>query len=107
VSTRTEAAPRARITGRAAILVALVVVLLVALSVPVRQYLEQRSQIAGLERTVDELRAERDRMRREIERLHDPAYLERLARKCLGMVRPGEIAFVPVPEGGEARPPDC
>jgi cell division protein FtsB len=32
--------------------------------------------------------------------LKDPAYLERLARECLGMVAPGETAFVMVPEQG-------
>ena len=34
--------------------------------------------------------------------------LERIARECLGMVKPGEIAFVVVPKGGHtATPSDC
>ncbi|HEX2030566.1 MAG TPA: septum formation initiator family protein [Actinomycetota bacterium] len=107
MSVRAAAAPRARLTPRAAVLAALILVLALAMVVPVRQYFEQRADIAELERTVQELERQRARMREEIERLHDPAYLERLARECLGMVRPGEIAFVPVPEGGRPAPPRC
>ena len=33
------------------------------------------------------------------------AFLERLARQCLGMVKPGEIAFVVVPKEGAPAPP--
>ena len=39
--------------------------------------------------------------------LNDPPTLERLARECLGMVKPGEIAFVPIPKGRAPTPPDC
>jgi cell division protein FtsB len=50
-------------------------------------------------------------LERRIELLNDPEHLERLARRCLGMVRPGEILFV-VPEeepagAGAAVPADC
>ena len=107
MSVRVEAASRARLTPRAAVLAALVLVLALAMVVPVRQYFEQRAQIAELERTVRELEQQRAGMRRQLERLHDPAYLERLARECLGMVRPGEVAFVTVPEGGEPAPARC
>ncbi len=102
-----HARPRARLTPRAAILAVLVVILGMALAVPVRQYFEQRSEIAGLERRLSELRAERDALEAKIRRLNDPAYLERVARRCLGMVRPGEIPFVTVPESGRPRPARC
>jgi cell division protein FtsB len=40
--------------------------------------------------------------------LRDPGFLERLARQCLGMVKPGEVAFVVVPvQGAPAPPPEC
>lgn len=107
MSVRAHAVPRIRFTPRAAVLAALVLVLGLAMVVPVGQYFEQRAEIAELERTVRELEHQRAVMRGRLERLHDPAYLERLARECLGMVRPGEIAFVPVPEGGEPTPPRC
>ena len=83
-----------RLTGRAgALLVVLTLLLLVAL-VPARQVLDQRSQIAELERRTAELEAANGELRQEVARLHDPAELERLARECLGMVEPGETALI-------------
>ncbi|HWC32594.1 MAG TPA: septum formation initiator family protein [Actinomycetota bacterium] len=102
-----HARPRARLTPRGAILAVLVVALAMALAVPLRQYFEQRAEIAGLERRLVELRAERDALEAKIRRLNDPAHLERVARRCLGMVRPGEIPFVTVPESGRPRPSRC
>jgi cell division protein FtsB len=99
--------PRPRLTPRAAVLAAIVLIVLMAAVVPLRQYLDQRSRIADLEDRVAEMTAQRDRLERRIGRLRDPAYLERMARECLGMVRPGEIAFVTVPEGGKPRPVRC
>ena len=108
MSTRAvHARPRARITPRAAILAVVVLVLGMALAVPLRQYLAQRSEIAALERQVEELRAQRATLERQIQRLNDPAYLEDVARRCLGMVKPGEIPFVTVPESGRTRPDRC
>ncbi|MDQ4005439.1 MAG: septum formation initiator family protein [Actinomycetota bacterium] len=96
--------PRTRITVRAVVLAALVLVLAIAASVPVRQFLAQRAEIAELEQQVGQLEANNDSLRAEIERLHDPQELERIARECLGMVRPGEIKFVD-PAG--PRPDSC
>ena len=42
-----------------------------------------------------------------IDRLSDATFLERMARECLGMVMPGETAFVIVPAHGKPDPPDC
>jgi cell division protein FtsB len=92
-----------RVTGRA-ILLAVVVLLLALAGVGVfRQYLAQRSEIDRMERRIDGLEAHRIHLQGRIERLQDPEYLERLARECLGMVRPGEISFVVPDEQGPAR----
>jgi cell division protein FtsL len=109
VTARAEAAGRSRIriTPRAAVLVAIVLVLATATIVPLRQYFAQQARMDTLEQRVDALQRERQELEAEIEKLHDPEYLEELARKCLGMVRPGEIAFVTVPKGGKARPNRC
>ena len=104
MTSRAADMPRARLTVRAVVLAALVLVLGIAASVPVRQFLAQRDEIAQLEREVGDLAASNDRLRAEIDRLHDPSELERIARECLGMVRPGEIAFVH-PDG--PRPARC
>ena len=85
---------RPRLTGRAALLLVAVAVLVVMAIVPARQYLEQRGRIAELDRLATELEAQNAELRAGISALHDPVHLEELARACLGMVAPGEVAFV-------------
>jgi cell division protein FtsL len=85
---------RPRLTGRAAGLLVAVSVLVVMAVVPARQLLEQRGRIAELDRQAAELEALNAELREEISALHDPVRLEELARACLGMVAPGEVAFV-------------
>jgi cell division protein FtsB len=99
--------PRVRISARASVL--LVIVLIVgALSVaPLRAYLSQRQRLEQLQREADRLAAQNRELEGQIARLHDPVFLERLARQCLGMVHPGEIAFVTVSQSGEPNQPDC
>jgi cell division protein FtsB len=94
-----------RLTGRAAGLLAVVLVLAMGLVVPLREYAEQRAQVVALAARVDALNRANARLERRVIQLQDPVYLEQLARKCLGMVKPGEIAFVTVPKsGGRSQP---
>jgi cell division protein FtsL len=102
--TRTLDRDGPRLTGRAAFLLVVVAFLGVVLLVPARQFLEQRSRIAELERETTRLEQQNADLQTEIAKLHDPAELERLARACLGLVKPGEIALV---TPGEAPPADC
>ena len=74
---------------------------------PTRAYLVQRSELQGLQRQADQLQQQNTELERRIADLNDPSTLERLARECLGMVKPGEIAFVPIPKGGAPTLPDC
>lgn len=104
VGARTIPRDRPRLTGRAAALLVAMAVLALLMLPPARQYLDQRARIAELERRAAALEARNADLREEIARLHDPLELERLARACLGMVRPGEIALVPT---GRSRPADC
>jgi cell division protein FtsB len=104
VGARTIPRDRPRLTGRAAALLVAMAVLALLMLPPARQYLDQRARIAELERRAAELEAANTRLREEIARLHDPVELERLARACLGMVRPGEVVLVPA---GGAPPEDC
>ncbi|HJS26442.1 MAG TPA: septum formation initiator family protein [Actinomycetota bacterium] len=85
---------RPRLTGRAAALLVAVSLLAIMAVVPARQLLGQRARIAELDRRAAELEAENGDLRAEITALGDPAHLEKLARACLGMVAPGEVAFV-------------
>jgi cell division protein FtsB len=73
--------------------------------VPIGRYLDQSAAIADIERRAAELESQNAELRAEISRLHDPTELEKLARECLGMVGPGEVAFVT--PGRTSAPSDC
>lgn len=99
---------RARLTARATLLLTIVIGVLVLSIAPARMYFDQRAELARLERLSDELARENARLSARAEQLRDEEFLERLARQCLGMVKPGETAFVVVPEeGAPAPPPEC
>jgi cell division protein FtsL len=102
-----KAAPRMRLTPRASILLFAVFLAAVFAVAPTRAYLDQRAQLQSLQRQADLLQQQNTQLERRIADLNDPSTLERLARECLGMVKPGEIAFVPIPKGHAPTPPDC
>jgi cell division protein FtsB len=100
--------PRIRLTARATVLFAMIGGVGILSIAPARLYLEQRAELGSMERRAAELEVENDRLSSRADQLRDPAYLERLARQCLGMVQPGETVFVAVPkQGAPAPPPDC
>ncbi len=101
---RTLDRDRPRLTGRAAVLLVVVTILGVLAVVPARQLVDQRSRFGELERRAQQLEDENAELRSGVSRLSEPAELERLARACLGMVGPGEVALV---VGGPAPDPDC
>ncbi|MBT2505615.1 MULTISPECIES: FtsB family cell division protein [Streptomyces] len=86
-------ARRSRLTGRAALLVLVLCSLIVALAYPMRQYVSQRGEIADEQRKMQEAGARVEQLRDEKARLKDDAYIERLAREHLHLVRPGETGF--------------
>ena len=99
---------RVRLTARATILCTLMIGVLVLSVAPAQMYFEQIAEVARLERQVAALARSNDTLSARAEQLRDHAFLERLARQCLGMVKVGEIAFVVVPkEGAPAPPPEC
>jgi cell division protein FtsB len=54
-----------------------------------------RKQYRELAASLDAVRRENDRMREEVRRLkEDPSAIESLARKELGLIRPGEVLFI-------------
>jgi cell division protein FtsB len=98
---------RRGLSVRGAVLAIVVAALLLYLVTPLRAYLTQRAELAQLEREARELELENEALRRRVAELHDPEYLEELARRCLGMVRPGEVAFVVVARDGVPTPEPC
>ena len=96
-----------RLSARAGGLAVVVLLLLTLAVAPLRTLMDQRGQLGDLQRQTEELRQANADLQAKIQRFNDPAYLERLARECLGMVSPGEIAFVTVPKRGAPVPPAC
>ncbi len=89
----------------ALLLIALAVMLLAI--APLRGYLDERGQLADLRQQATVLERQNQALQDTIDRLSDATFLERMARECLGMVRPGETAFVIVPARGKPDPPNC
>ena len=100
-------APAVRLNARAValLLIALAVALLAI--TPIRGYLDERGELRDLQNQATELERQNEALQGRIQQLSDPRFLERIARECLGMVRPGETAFVVVPAHGKPHPPDC
>jgi len=98
---------RVRLTPRAAVLVFSVFLVAMFAIAPARAYLEQRAELRQLEQQAAALAASNDELRSRIADLNDPRTLERLARECLGMVMPGETAYVVIPADRAPTPPDC
>ena len=69
------------------------------------EMLKKRDEYRALEQTLTRSRAENERLREEARRLReDPAAIEEIARRELGLMQPGEKLFIirDVPPG-EAR----
>jgi cell division protein FtsB len=83
-----------RPTGRAVVLLLVLAALVMTLALPLREYVQQRSQIRALER---ELQVRQDRvgaLRTEQQQWSDPAFVELQARQRLHYVYPGETGYV-------------
>lgn len=60
----------------------------------VRETRQLREEILRVEREIQAIHARNQELQEVVSQLRDPAYLERVAREELGMVRPGETRYV-------------
>lgn len=88
------------LTGRALILVVSLALLLVALSVPVRNWLAQRAEVAALRADIAASTERIGELQVELDRWSDPAYIATEARRRLQFVLPGEIGYVAIAKDG-------
>ncbi|WP_308282990.1 FtsB family cell division protein [Pseudonocardia nigra] len=79
---------------RAAILAVVVCALALTVSVPLRNYVAQRQELAAVSEQQQALAAQVDELTRERARLSDPAEIIAQARSRLGYVMPGEVPYV-------------
>jgi cell division protein FtsB len=99
---RATTARRPLFTGRAVLLVGLVLLLSLTLAGPVRQWLEGRAELAELAAESTAYDARIDDLEAELERQADPAWTAREARERLAYVLPGDRLVVVV-DGEEAE----
>jgi cell division protein FtsB len=95
------AAPRARFTNRAAILLVVFAVLVVSYASSMRAYLQQREHINDLKQQISSAKANIADAEREKRRWKDPAYIEAQARARFGWVLPGETSYQVLGADGE------
>ena len=93
--------PRPRFTGRAAILVLVLALLMMSYASSMRAYLQQRSHVAELRASIARNQVAVDRLSREKKRWHDPAYVQAVAHQRFGWVLPGEIGFQVLDDNGK------
>ncbi len=105
--TTREGAPRARrrvdvrewlggirLSGFMIIMLGLVILAAFVLVPTVGTYLDQRAQIAALERSVQATAEQVEALEAERDRWSDPAYITTQARERLYYVRPGEVVYL-------------
>ncbi|MCW2690887.1 MAG: septum formation initiator [Mycobacterium sp.] len=78
---------------RAAILAAVVCVLTLTITGPVRTYFAQRTEVKQLAATEAQLRAQIAELEQQKVKLADPVYVAAQARERLGFVMPGDIPY--------------
>ncbi len=111
------AASRAKLTGRAAVLLLVLAVLAVSYASSMRAWLKQRSDINQLNAQIAEQQADVVALQQDRQRWRDPAYIETQARLRFGWIMPGETGYrvlgpdgAVLPDGGselsDATTPD-
>jgi cell division protein FtsB len=85
---------RLTITTRAAVLLLVLAALALTLAFPVKEFLQQRSQINALKDQVSQAQVHVSALRAQQLQWQDPNYVEAQARERLHFVYPGEIGFV-------------
>lgn len=75
------------------ILVSVALVVLLIIAVPLRNYFQQRSEIARLTESIAMKQAEKERLQSEIEDYRSEAYVREQARQRLGVIAQGETAY--------------
>ena len=73
---------------------------------PAQQVYQQRRLIEEEEAKLAALTGKNAALESRLARSQDPAYMEKLAREQLGLVRPGETSYVIIPGPAIPAPPD-
>ncbi|MFJ3957740.1 septum formation initiator family protein [Arthrobacter sp. NPDC090010] len=98
--------PARAFSGRLLALGLVMLAITVLLAPTVKNWWEQRQQIAQLRSDISDQQAQQDDLKKQISRWHDPAYVQQQARDRINMVMPGETGYwVFGKDGGTAGVP--
>lgn len=86
------------LTGRAAVLAVVLVVLMVSFALPLRSWFAQRGALDALRADIASDQQAIGELERQLERWDDPRYVEAQARERLRWVKPGDIGFIVIGE---------
>ncbi len=95
---------RRQIKARNLVLVCLLTALFVWSIYPMRQRSQGEREKRALRAQIKRLRAKNATLRDEVERLKSDDYIEQLARRDLGLVKPGETSLLVVPAKDDETP---
>lgn len=76
-----------------AVILAVVLFILFAVAVPLRNYFQGATELARLNQSIEELSQQKGELQSEIEDYHSDAYIEEQARQRLGVIGEGETAY--------------
>lgn len=101
---RIRAVPRW--VNRVIALVGLAVLAMFILAAPVQDWWSQRNEIKRAEEDLALIEQDNRELSERLDRLDDPAVIERIARRDLGLVREGEESYtiLPTPTAGLVMP---
>jgi cell division protein FtsB len=91
--------PRPVLTGRALVLGAVVLLLVVLLAAPINRYLTSRRDISRAAQQLREHRNQLAELTKQKERWGDPGYIQQQARVRLQYAMPGDTVYVVVDKG--------
>jgi cell division protein FtsB len=96
-----------RVSGFTVLMLALIVLGVVVLAPSLKLLIQQRSQIASLEKSVKQQQHDVSSLKSQVARWDDPAYIEAQARNRLLFVFPGEYSYLVIPQAGITESQDA
>jgi cell division protein FtsB len=96
---RSPFAARPALTGRALVLGAVVVLLVVLLAAPINRFLQSRSDVGTAAKQLTSDRARLAALRHQQQLWSDPGYIQQQARTRLQFAMPGDTVYVVVRKG--------
>ncbi|MFY0407488.1 FtsB family cell division protein [Solicola sp. PLA-1-18] len=102
--------PRSRFTGRAAVMLLVMLVLVISYASSLRAWLQQQDELRAARAEITRAEGSISDLQRDKRRWNDDAYVEQQARERFGWVNPGEVGYRVVDANGtvlgnESKPP--